>query len=53
MGGIELARVEAWELLPMTLAHLNDAEVKAVMTPRVPLLLTVPDKFAGGLREEL
>jgi hypothetical protein len=49
---IELERIEALELLAMTLAHLNDAEARAEMSPRVPLLMTVRDKLARGLREE-
>jgi hypothetical protein len=49
---IELERIEALELLGMTLAHLNDAEAKADMSPRVPLLITIRDKLARGLREE-
>ncbi len=49
---IELERIEALELLGMTLAHLNDAEARAGMSPRVPLLMTIRDKLARGLREE-
>jgi hypothetical protein len=49
---IEFERVEALELLGMTLAHLNDAERKADLSPRVPLLLAIRDKLALGLREE-
>jgi hypothetical protein len=49
---IELERIEALELLGMTLAHLNDAESRADMSPRVPLLMTIRDKLARGLREE-
>ena len=49
---IELERIEALELLAMTLAHLNDAEMRADMSPRVPLLMTIRDKLARGLREE-
>jgi hypothetical protein len=50
--GIELERIEALELLAMTLAHLNDAEARADVSPRVPLLMTIRDKLARGLREE-
>ena len=50
---VELERIEALELLGMTLAHLNDAEAKAETSPRVPLLMAIRDKFALGLREEL
>ena len=49
---IELERVEALELLGMTLAHLNDAEARAEVSPRVPLLMAIRDKFAHALREE-
>ena len=50
---VELERVEALELLGMTLAHLNDAEARAETSPRVPLLMAIRDKLALGLREEL
>jgi hypothetical protein len=46
-----LERVEALELLAMTLAHLKDAETRAEMSPRVPLLRVIRDKLALGLRE--
>lgn len=49
---VELARVEALELLAMTLAHLNVAEARADLTPRIPLLMAVRDKLAAALREE-
>jgi len=49
---VEFERVEALELLGMTLAHLNDAESRAEMSPRVALLMTIRDKLAQGLREE-
>lgn len=49
---IELERIEALELLGMTLAHLNDAEARADVSPRVPILMTIRDKLARGLREE-
>lgn len=49
---IELERIEALELLGITLAHLNDAEARADVSPRVPLLMTIRDKLARGLREE-
>ena len=49
---IELERVEELELLGMALAHLNDAEVRAEMSPRVALLMAIRDKLALGLREE-
>lgn len=49
---VELERIEALELLGMTLAHLNDAEARADMSPRVPLSMAIRDKLAFGLREE-
>jgi hypothetical protein len=49
---IELERIEALELLGMTLAHLNDAEARGEVSPRVPLLMVVRDKLAFALREE-
>jgi len=49
---VEFERVEALELLGMTLAHLNDAERRVDMSPRVPLLMAIRDKLARGLREE-
>jgi hypothetical protein len=52
MVRIEFERIEALELLGMTLAHLNDAEVRAEPSARVPLLLAVRDKLAASLREE-
>src|ERR1700729_776962 len=48
----QLERVEALELLGMTLAHLNDAEERAEMSPRLALLMVIRDKLAVGLREE-
>jgi hypothetical protein len=47
---IELERIEALELLGMTLAHLNDAEARAESGP---LLMAIRDKLDLGLREEL
>jgi len=49
---VVLDRVEAPELLGMTLAHLNDAEARAEVSPRVPLLMAIRDKLALALREE-
>ena len=49
---IELERVEALELLGMTLAHLKDAEARAEMSPRVALLMAIRGRLALGLREE-
>ena len=49
---IELERIEALELLGMTLAHLNDAEMRGEVSPRVPLLMAVRDKLALALLEE-
>lgn len=52
MVKVEFERVEALELLGMSLAHLNDAETRAEMSPRVALLMVIRDKLAQGLREE-
>jgi hypothetical protein len=52
MVRVELERVEALELLGMTLAHLSIAEAASDLSPRVPLLVAVRDKLALGLREE-
>lgn len=52
MAIVELERVEVLELLGMTLAHLNDAEARAEVSPRVPLLMAIRDKLALALREE-
>jgi hypothetical protein len=49
---VNFERVEALELLGMTLAHLNDAETRAEVSPRVPLLMAIRDKLALVLREE-
>jgi hypothetical protein len=49
---IEFERIEALELLGLTLAHLYDAEARAEVSPRVPLLMAIRDKLAIGLREE-
>jgi hypothetical protein len=49
---VEFQRVEALELLGMTLAHLNNAEARAEVSPRVPMLLAIRDKLAVALREE-
>jgi hypothetical protein len=49
---VELERVEALELLGMTLAHLNVAESRADLSPRIPLLMAIRDKLALALREE-
>lgn len=52
MVRIDLERVEALELLGMTLAHLKDAESRREVSSRVPLLMAVRDKLAVALREE-
>ena len=49
---VELERIEALELLGTALAHLNDAERRNEVSPRVPLLMAVRDKLAHALREE-
>jgi predicted DNA-binding protein (UPF0251 family) len=48
---VELERVEALELLGMTLAHLNDSEARVEVSPRVPLLMAIRDKLAFALLE--
>jgi hypothetical protein len=52
MVHLELERFEALELLGMTLAHLNDAEARNEISPRVPLLMAIRDKLATSLQEE-
>ncbi|HWH33783.1 MAG TPA: hypothetical protein VNT56_00500 [Acidimicrobiales bacterium] len=52
MASVELERIEALELLGMTLAHLNDAESRGEVSPRVPVLTAIRDKLAVALREE-
>jgi len=37
----------------MTLAHLNDAEGRGDLSPRMPLLMAIRDKLAVALQEEL
>ncbi len=49
---VSLERVEALELLGMALAHLNDAEARGEMSPRLALLMAIRDKLALALREE-
>lgn len=53
MMKMELERVEALELLGMTLAHLKDAESRVEVSPRVSLLMAIRDKLALALREDL
>jgi hypothetical protein len=36
----------------MTLAHLNLAEARAEMSPRVPMLMAIRDKLVRALQEE-
>jgi hypothetical protein len=50
--GVVFERVELLELLGMTLAHLNDAEARSEISPRIPLLLAIRDKLAEALRED-
>lgn len=52
MVTVQFERVEALELLGMTLAHLSDAEARADLSPRVPLLMAIRDKLAAALRED-
>jgi hypothetical protein len=49
---VEFERVEALELLGMALAHLNVAEARVEMSPRIPLLMAIRDKLAVALQEE-
>jgi hypothetical protein len=49
---VEFEQVEALELLGMTLAHLNDAEARAEVSPRSPLLMAMRNRLAFALREE-
>jgi hypothetical protein len=49
---VELERIEVLEFLGMTLAHFNDAEARAEVSLRVPLLMAIRDKLALALREE-
>lgn len=51
MVTLELERIEALELLAMTLAHLSDAESRREASPRVPLMMAIRDKLAYALRE--
>ncbi len=51
MVSVDFERVEALELLAMTLAHLNDAESRGEVSPRGPLLMTIRNKLAVALRE--
>ena len=50
---VDLERVEALELLGMTLAHLRVAESTVDLSPRVPLLMAIRDNIALALREEI
>lgn len=52
MVGVEFERVEALELLGMTLAHMNNAQARGELSPRVALLTAIRDKLALALREE-
>ena len=52
MVTLQLERVEALELLGMTLAHLSDAEARREVSPRIPLLMAIRDQLAAALREE-
>jgi hypothetical protein len=49
---VEFERIEALEVLGTALAHLNDAETRVEVSPRVPLLMTIRDKLARALSEE-
>ena len=52
MVTVEFERVEALELLGMTLAHMKNAEARGEVSPRVALLMAIRDKLALALREE-
>ena len=52
MVSLQFERVEALELLGMTLAHLNDVETRGEVSPRAALLMAIRDKLALALREE-
>jgi hypothetical protein len=52
VAALEFERVEALELLGMTLAHLRVADAGGEMSARVPLLMGIRDKLAVALREE-
>lgn len=52
MVRVEFERVEALELLGMTLAHVSTAEARGEVSPRVALLMAIRDKLALALREE-
>lgn len=49
---LELERIEALELMGMVLAHLSNAEAGGDLSPRVPMLMSIRDKLADGLREQ-
>lgn len=52
MVQLELERIEALELMGMVLAHLNNAESAGDLSPRIPMLMSIRDKLADGLREQ-
>ena len=52
MVSVEFERVEALELLGMTLAHMNNAEARGEVSSRVALLMAIRDKLALALRED-
>jgi hypothetical protein len=49
---VNFERIEALELLGMTLAHLNEAETRVDFSPRVALLMAIREKLASALRED-
>ena len=49
---VEFERIEAPELLGMTLAHLNDAQASGEVSAGFPLLLAIREELATALREE-
>ncbi|MGH9178276.1 MAG: hypothetical protein ACRD0N_06955 [Acidimicrobiales bacterium] len=52
MVRVEFERVEALELLGMTLAHMRYAETRGEVSPRVAMLMAIRDKLALALRED-
>jgi hypothetical protein len=46
------AGIDGCAILAMTLAHLNDAEARGEVSPRVPLLMAIRDRLAAALRED-
>jgi hypothetical protein len=49
---LELERIEALELLGLTLAYFNIAENRSELSPRISLLMGIRDKLAVALQED-